>query len=184
MGKKTKEKSKIVDEKGVFVCPNCGLKDIETNFKKHTFTYGKGKGQIKLSVQIPIKTCVSCKFSFRDFIADDICHEELCKHLGVMTPRQIKGLRKLYNLTQAEFAKITKLGEATLSRWERGVLIQNEAYDNYMYLLGFDGNLAKLRDRSVKIETHTDNIVKVNAENKLTRDIPNGSPSFSIPLGT
>jgi len=176
--------SKNNNTKGISICPNCGSRKITTRSEEYKFTYGEGKGRVELSAQIPIRTCILCKFSFRDFVADDICHEALCKHLGVMPPRQIKGLRKMYNLTQAEFAKITKLGEATLSRWERGVLIQNEAYDNYMYLLGFEENLAKLRDQSAAIEAHIDDSVKVNAENKLTRDIPNGSPSFSMPLRT
>jgi transcriptional regulator with XRE-family HTH domain len=58
----------------------------------------------------------------------------------------------LYNLTQAEFAEVTKLGEATLSRWERGIVIQNQAYDNYLYLLGYEENLQKIRERGESSE--------------------------------
>jgi DNA-binding transcriptional regulator YiaG len=82
--------------------------------------------------------------------AEDLSHEEVCRHLDVLTPAQIKALRELYQLTQAQFSKITKLGEATLSRWERGILVQNNAYDNYLYLLGFKENLKRICDRSEK----------------------------------
>ena len=38
-------------------------------------------------------------------------------------------------MSRAAFAQLTALGEATLSRWENGVLIQNRAYDRYLRLL-------------------------------------------------
>jgi transcriptional regulator with XRE-family HTH domain len=65
-----------------------------------------------------------------------------------MTPDQIRGLREFYRLTQTEFSKITGLGEATVSRWERGSVIQNKAYDYYLYLLGYKENLQRIIDRS------------------------------------
>ena len=36
---------------------------------------------------------------------------------------------------------------ATLARWERGVLIQTAAYDQFLYLLHDNRNVQKLRDR-------------------------------------
>jgi DNA-binding transcriptional regulator YiaG len=93
--------------------------------------------------------------------AEDACHEAVCRHLGVMTPSQIKALRTLYGLTQSQFSEITKLGEATLSRWERGIVIQNQAYDNYLYLLGFNENLERIRNRT-KESKITEQIVNRN----------------------
>jgi len=111
-----------------------------------------GDNAVDLSAIVPIIKCGDCGEGFLDYVAEDICHEEICQHLGVMTPSQVKGLRKLYNLTQAEFAEVTKLGEATLSRWERGIVIQNQAYDNYLYLLGFKENLQKIKRRKESTE--------------------------------
>ena len=79
--------------------------------------------------------------------AEDLCHVAICKHLGVMSPEQIKALRGLYKLTQTQFCEVSKLGEATLSRWERGIVVQNSAYDNYLYLLGFIENMDRLQQR-------------------------------------
>jgi hypothetical protein len=49
-------------------------------------------------------------------------------------------------LSRAEFARLTKLGEATLVRWEKGSLIQNPANDQYLRLLGFEDNIRRLRN--------------------------------------
>jgi len=132
---------------GKFVCGECGSERIKTSREVYKFPYGVGTDTVELSCEVPVRKCADCGFSFIDGDAEDICHEEVCKHLGVMTPSQIKALRELYELTQAQFSKITKLGEATLSRWERGVVIQNQAYDNYLYLLGFKENIQMLRER-------------------------------------
>jgi len=148
--KETNEKSIYREEKDI--CPNCGSSKIERVNENYTFTYGAGDDAVDISAIVPIIKCGECGEGFLDYVAEDICHEAICQHLGVMTPSQIKGLRKLYKLTQAEFAEITKLGEATLSRWERGIVIQNQAYDNYLYLLGFKENLQRIHRRKESTE--------------------------------
>lgn len=132
---------------GKFVCGECGSERIRTSREIYKFPYGVGADTVELSCEVPVRNCADCGFSFIDGETEDICHEEVCKHLGVMSPSQIKSLRGLYELTQAQFSEVTKLGEATLSRWERGVVIQNQAYDNYLYLLGFEKNLQRVRKR-------------------------------------
>jgi len=74
-----------------------------------------------------------------------------------MTPSDIKSLRKGYDLTRAQFAELTRIGEASLARWETGEVIQNAANDDYLYLLSFPENLKLLEERrnpqrSVKTE--------------------------------
>lgn len=135
------------DENGVLICALCGSGNIETSEQDHTFPYGVGKEKVELCAQVPVRTCSDCGFSFRDHVADAICHDAVCRHLEVMTPDQIRGLREFYRLTQTEFSKITGLGEATVSRWERGSVIQNKAYDNYLYLLRFPETLQRIQKR-------------------------------------
>jgi len=130
-----------------YACGECGSKKIKTILQSYKFPYGVGDDAIELSCEIPIRKCMDCEFSFMDGEAEDLCHAAICEHLGVMSPKQIKALRGLYELTQTRFCEITKLGEATLSRWERGIVVQNNAYDNYLYLLGFGENLNRLRER-------------------------------------
>jgi len=64
-----------------------------------------------------------------------------------MTPAEIVALRNKYRLTRAQFAEKTRIGEASLARWETGELIQNPANDGYMYLLSFPENLERLEGR-------------------------------------
>jgi DNA-binding transcriptional regulator YiaG len=68
-----------------------------------------------------------------------------------MTPAEVRAVRqKAGSLSRAEFARITRLGEATIGRWERGELIQNAANDQLLYLLTFPENVVRLRDRIEK----------------------------------
>ena len=168
--------------KGNFVCPNCGSRNIQTSQKQYCFPYGVEENQVELSTEVPVRICAGCGFEFLDYVGQNVCHEAVCRYLGVMTPSQIKGLRKLYNLTQAQFREITKLGEATLSRWERGLVIQNQAYDNYLYLLGFPKNLDRIRSRDKSGEVSQLNVDDdqgpEHQEGIMLRNIPPGSPSF------
>lgn len=174
--------SSSAGSKGNFVCANCGNTHVQSCQKHYCFPYGVGDDQVELSAEVPVRVCPSCGFEFLDYVGQRVCHEAVCRYLGVMTPEQIKSLRKLHDLTQADFSRITKLGEATVSRWERGVVIQNEAYDNYLYLLGFPGNLDRVRDRD-KAGGVTDLTVEEGPSHEggqgtMLRDLPSGSPSF------
>lgn len=128
-------------------CGRCESKEIETTFEDYAFEYGAGENQIELTASVPVRKCQACGYQFLDEEADDIQHDAVCNYLGVMTPAQVISLRELYGLNRAQFAKITKLGEATLARWEKSVLIQNAAYDNYLYLLGWHKNLKRICSR-------------------------------------
>ena len=59
----------------------------------------------------------------------------VCQHLGVLSPVEVRGIRKRYEMNRSEFAQVTGLGEATLNRWENGTLVQNRANDRYLRLL-------------------------------------------------
>src|SRR5207249_4533721 len=77
-------------------------------------------------------------------------HEAICKTFGFLTPQEIRDLReKKLRMTQEEFAQLTGIGVATISRWERGRLVQNRAMDKYLRLLKrTDVRLLKKREGS------------------------------------
>jgi putative zinc finger/helix-turn-helix YgiT family protein len=129
-------------------CPNCGHQNIRTTSTEDTFTYGEGKSAVKLTVTVPLRTCLECRFQFLDAASEDAHHEAICRHLRVMTPSEIQALRRKYALSRGSLAQITKLGAATIARWERGELIQNAAYDQLLYLLTFEENLQRLESRN------------------------------------
>jgi DNA-binding transcriptional regulator YiaG len=132
------------------VCPNCELPTINTAFQTERFPYGEGPDAVELSAVVPVKTCTSCGFKYSDDSAEHLYHEAICRHLGVMCPDDVVALREGYGLTRPEFAKITRLGVATLARWERGELIQNAAYDQFLYLLRYPENIDRLRRRKIQ----------------------------------
>jgi putative zinc finger/helix-turn-helix YgiT family protein len=117
------------------VCPECGHPELETRWDNCPFLYGTGPDAVELDVRLPVRKCRRCGFEFFDEEAEDLRHEAVCHHLGVLTPREIKDLRRKYDLSRADLARLTGLGAATIARWERGELIQNVANDRYLRLL-------------------------------------------------
>jgi len=56
------------------------------------------------------------------------------KH-GLLSADQIRGIRERFGLTQADFARLLRLGANTLSRWESGRNVQTEAMDTLLRLI-------------------------------------------------
>ena len=111
------------------------------------FAYGTGKDCVQLRAAVPLRTCRDCGFQFTDHHAEGARHEAVCRHLGVMTPREVEAVRTRLGMTRAAFADLSRLGEASLARWEKGLLIQNAANDQLLYLLRFPENVKRLRSR-------------------------------------
>lgn len=139
-------KSKRIDTKRI-VCPNCESLHVSTKYEERSFSYGDTDAAVEVAVVLPIRVCGDCGAEFADSEAEDAEHEAVCRHLRVMTPTQIRQIREKYGVSQAEFARITRLGEATISRWERGAMIQNGAYDQLMFLLSVPENFDSLKNR-------------------------------------
>jgi putative zinc finger/helix-turn-helix YgiT family protein len=124
-------------------CPSCGA-GTTRRFETDTFTYGTGSDAVNLTATVPVFACATCGTTFTTSEAEDLRHETVCRHLGVLTPGEIKSLRSQYGLSRSEFARLTRIGEATLARWERGSLVQNAGYDQLLRLLAFPENLQRL----------------------------------------
>ena len=65
----------------------------------------------------------------------------------MLTPWEIREIRKKHDLSRAAFAELTGLGAASLGRWETGALIQSLANDRYLRLLAAPGGLSALKGR-------------------------------------
>jgi DNA-binding transcriptional regulator YiaG len=128
-------------------CPDCGSTNIETRKLKDRFQYGSGSKAVELEALVPFHRCIDCGFEFTGMEAEDARHEAICRHLGVMSPIEVVGVRQRYGMTRAEFAEKSRIGEASLARWETGQLIQNAANDNYLFLLCFAENIERLDAR-------------------------------------
>ncbi len=128
-------------------CPQCDG-GVETILHQHTFRYGSGKSAADIEVMLPVRRCAPCDFEFIDEEGHRLKHEALCRHLGVLTPREIRRIRERHGLSRAAFARVTKLGEASLARWETGIVLQTQANDSYLRLLDRSDAIAKLAEGS------------------------------------
>jgi len=128
-------------------CPSCGRDGVKTTLEEETFGYGVEPNAVSLSCTIPVRTCTACGYRFTDAAAEERRHEAVCRHLQVMTPAEVMQLRKRYGLSRADFGRLTRIGEASVARWETGVFIQNAGYDSLLYLLRFSENVDRLGRR-------------------------------------
>jgi putative zinc finger/helix-turn-helix YgiT family protein len=143
------------------VCALCGAASVRTEVRPESLQYGSGDDAASINVQIPVRVCQSCHFEFTDAEADDMRHEAICRHLGVLVPSQISGIRKNYGYSRASWAELTGLGEASQARWENGQIIQNLANDRFLHLLMFPENVERLRERlNAAVDAGRQNTVK------------------------
>lgn len=54
---------------------------------------------------------------------------------GLLTPEQVRAVRKKYGFTQPEFERLLGVGTNTVVRWERGTVPQNSAADSLLRLI-------------------------------------------------
>ena len=127
-------------------CPQCGTGRVTTSQHRHTFTYGSEESAVELTVDVPMRRCTSCHFEYLDEEAEQLKHEAVCRHFGVLSPGEIRRIREHHQMTRARFAEVTGLGEASLNRWENGLTIQTLGNDRYIRLLALPGIMQHLGD--------------------------------------
>jgi DNA-binding transcriptional regulator YiaG len=57
---------------------------------------------------------------YLDTEATAILDKVKARHMGLLTPDQIKGLRKRLGLTQKQISQLLQIGQKTWTRWETG----------------------------------------------------------------
>ncbi len=128
----------------------CGSKQLQSRIDVDHFQYGSGNDQVKLTAAVRVYVCASCRYSFTTSEAEDARHGAVCRHLGLLTPAEVREIRDSIGLSRAQFAAITKIGEATLARWERGEILQNAAYDQYLRLIAQRDIFSRLQSNNAK----------------------------------
>jgi len=84
---------------------------------------------------VPIEVCDRCGEHYSGPEAAKVEHEAICRTLGLPTPSEIVALRQRLGMSQAELARLTEIGKATISRWERGRMLPTRALARYLRLL-------------------------------------------------
>jgi putative zinc finger/helix-turn-helix YgiT family protein len=129
------------------LCAACGKGVLGTRIEETSFVYGTGSTAVNLTCPLPVHECTACGFEFTDDEAEDARDLAVRRYLQVMEPGQIREIRESYGASRREFGSITRIGEASLARWESGEVIQNAGYDQFLYLLKFPENFERLRNR-------------------------------------
>jgi HTH-type transcriptional regulator/antitoxin MqsA len=131
-------------------CPNCGHSPLREEMITDRFEY-RGDDEEPRMIEIPnvpVEVCPNCGEKYFGPAAVRVQHAAVCRDLGLLTPEEIQAIRERFGPTQAEFARLTGIGEATISRWERGHMLPNRAMDHYLRLLrDRPGNAAYLKRR-------------------------------------
>ncbi len=129
-------------------CPECESTSIETRIQSENFLYGVEPESVQLTATVPVNKCRNCGFEWLDHLAEVAKHEAVCRHLGLLTPTEITAIREKHGLSKIKLAGLTRIGIATISRWERGILLQSPGYDNFLRLLSHSDNIVRLRGTS------------------------------------
>lgn len=116
------------------VCDECGHPET-TIWRDHAFVYGSGDATAELAVRLPVRRCDRCDFDYLDDEGERIKHEAVCRHLGVLPPKEVQHIRERLGLSRSALAKLAGVGEAPLSRWESGMEIQSPEYDRRLRMI-------------------------------------------------
>jgi putative zinc finger/helix-turn-helix YgiT family protein len=127
----------------------CGARAKITS-EDQKFYYGGGRKKVELTARVRVATCSECGLMYTGQQGERARHEAVCAHLGRMSPREMIALRRNYGLSQEKWAVVTGFGSASIKRWERGAVIQNEASDTLLRLLYNRPNYDALRSMSLR----------------------------------
>lgn len=126
------------------LCPACEKGYATSSYSYEEFDYGEGKKAVRLRAYLPVWKCQECGFEFTDHVGEEIRHETVCRHLGVLTPKEILEIRNRLQLTVERFSELTGFGVASIKRWENAHYIQNKSADRFLRLINFSDNFDRL----------------------------------------
>ena len=130
-------------------CPFCDT-PVQARLVDEAIPYTTPQGTVTLHAQVPYEICAACGHEGFGEAGERARTEVIYRHLGRLTPWEIVAIRENLGLTQAVFADLLGVGRASLERWERGGIMQNQSMDNLIRLMSEPAHREWLeRERSV-----------------------------------
>lgn len=128
-------------------CPSCG-----TTMKSRLGAFRERVNGEEIRVpSIPHLRCPECREVMFDLVDAQRLHGKAVemyrrKH-ELLSAAEIRAIRERHGLTQAELARLLRLGGNSISRWESGRNVQNAAMDLLLRLVrDLPGSIAYLRE--------------------------------------
>ena len=134
---------------GSDACPSCGTPMIE---KRATLRLPVNGEEIAVpaAAHLSCPRCGEILLRYQDSrrLGEDAIAIYRKKH-GLLSADEIRAIRERFDLTQADLARLLRLGANTVSRWESGRNVQSAAMDMLLRLIrDVPGSIPYLRDRA------------------------------------
>ncbi len=130
-------------------CPACGTQMVERRGTLRLPVNGE-EIAVPSAVHLRCPKCGEVLLRFQDSkrLGEDAIAIYRKKH-ELLSSDQIRSIRERFNLTQADLARLLRLGANTVSRWESGRNAQTAAMDILLRLIrDLPGSIAYLRDHA------------------------------------
>lgn len=92
----------------------------------------EGAAHDVLVTDMPEWHCAACELSVTDEEGDEPLQAALRRHVGLLTPQQIKAGIKDLGITQDKFSEKIRCAPESISRWLNGAVLQSRVYDCLM----------------------------------------------------
>lgn len=116
-------------------CAHCGQRTISPVAAAYSCTMEHdGRSYLVEVADLDTPRCSNCGEIVLDDGANRRLSEAFRQQLGLLEPAQIRSNREQLGKTQRELAGLLGIAEATLSRWETGVQVQQRAMDRLLRL--------------------------------------------------
>jgi DNA-binding transcriptional regulator YiaG len=141
--------NRLIEGEARSVCPVCGARDVTESWDLQAFEFGT-EHPVELQARVPVLTCQSCRFAFTDDRAEDIRHDEACRHQNLITGAEVKRLREeIYGISRKDFEKHFGTSEASLERWENRKVFPSRQATTLLRLL-FDRSIGERAMQNAK----------------------------------
>jgi putative zinc finger/helix-turn-helix YgiT family protein len=114
-------------------CPCCKADSLVETTQAVDRAYEYEGDTINVSLpRVPVVRCNACDEVFFGSKADDVLTEEFRRLIKLLSPNRIKELRNELGISAKELGELTGIAPETISRWERGHVIQSRAMDKFL----------------------------------------------------
>lgn len=130
-------------------CPSCGTTMVEERGTLRLPVNGE-EIAVPSALHLRCPECGEVVLRYRDSkrLSEDAIAIYRRKH-GLLAADEIRAIRERYNLTQAELARLLRLGANTVSRWESSRNVQTAAMDLLLRLIrDLPGSIEYLREHA------------------------------------